>query len=48
MLDTLKVAHTVTTIPDTVHNNIFIIKTKNGKAVKVTETTYEAMSAVVK
>lgn len=48
MLDALQLSHNTTTIPDAVHNNIFIIKTKNGKVAKVTETTYEGMSATVK
>ena len=48
MLDALHLSHTITTIPDAVHNNVFIIKTKKGKAVSVTETTYESISASVK
>lgn len=48
MLDALHLSHSITSIPDAVHNNIFIIKTKNGKPVKVTETTYETMPATAK
>ena len=46
MLDALHLPHNIHNIPDAVHNNIFIIKTKAGKAVKVTETTYEAMPGI--
>ena len=48
MLDALKLSHKVTSIPDNVFNNVFIIKIKGNKAETVTETTYEAMSPVVK
>ena len=48
MLDRLQLSHNITSIPDNVHNNIFIIKTKDNKAVTLTETTYEALSPVVK
>jgi phosphohistidine phosphatase SixA len=48
MLDALHLSHNVTSIPDNVFNNVFIIKTKGNKAEMVTETTYEAMSPVVK
>jgi 2,3-bisphosphoglycerate-dependent phosphoglycerate mutase len=48
MLDALHLSHNATGIPDTVYSNVFIIRTKGNKAETVTETTYEAMSAVVK
>ena len=48
MLDALHLSHNITAIPDTVHNNIFIIRTRANKAETVTETTYEALSPVVK
>lgn len=48
MLDVLHLAHSSTGIPDNVYSNVFIIKTRGNKAETVTETTYEAMSPVVK
>jgi 2,3-bisphosphoglycerate-dependent phosphoglycerate mutase len=41
MLDALHLSHNMTNIPDADYNNIFIIKAKAGKAVKVIETMYE-------
>ena len=48
MLDTLHLSHAIIVIPDNTYNNIFIIKTKGNRAIKVTETTYEAMYPAVK
>jgi len=48
MLDQLQLSHNTINIADTVYDNIFIIKTKDNKAVSLTETTYEALSPVVK
>ena len=48
MLDELKLPHTLTYIPDNDYDNMVIIKVKNSKAVKLIETTYGALSLVVK
>ncbi|HUS00292.1 MAG TPA: histidine phosphatase family protein [Chitinophagaceae bacterium] len=48
MLDALHLAHNTTNIPDNVYTNVFIIKAKGNKTAIVTETTYDAMSPVVK
>ena len=48
MLDELKLPHTPTYIPDNDYDNMVIIKVKNSKAVKLIETTYGALSPVVK
>lgn len=48
MLDRLQLSHNIASIPDNVYNNIFIIKTKGSKDITLTETTYEALSPVVK
>lgn len=48
MLDELQLSHNTINIADTTYNNIFIIKTKANKVVELTETTYEALSPVVK
>lgn len=48
MLDELGLPHNIITIPDNVYNNIFIIKTKDNKAVELTQATYELLSPVVK
>jgi phosphohistidine phosphatase SixA len=48
MLDGLSLLHTTTNIADSVYNNIFIIRVKDGKAVKIKETSYEALTPAVK
>lgn len=48
MISGLDLPHTVTTIPDNDYDNLFIIKTKGGRAIKITETTYGAVSPYVK
>ena len=42
MLNELDLPHTITSIPDNGYENIFIIKTKNGKPLKITETYYNS------
>lgn len=48
MLNGLDLPHTITIIPDNDYDNMFIIKTKNGKAKKIKETTYGMVSPAVK
>ena len=48
MLDGLALPHHITTIPDSSYNNIFILKVKNRKPVKIIETTFEALAPPVK
>jgi Fructose-2,6-bisphosphatase len=48
MLDELKLPHTITFIPDNDYDNMAIIKVKKGKAIKLTETTYGAVSPALK
>jgi phosphohistidine phosphatase SixA len=48
MLDGLGVEHTIASIPDNDYDNMFIIKTKNGCAKKIKETTYGMVSPPVK
>ncbi|MGI8582631.1 MAG: histidine phosphatase family protein [Chitinophagaceae bacterium] len=40
MIKGLNLSHTTTFIPDNVYDNMFIIKVKNGRAVKINETSY--------
>lgn len=44
MINGLDLPYTVTSIPDNGYENIFIIKTKNGKPLKITETYYNSLS----
>ena len=48
MISSLNLPHTITFIPEDDYDNMFIIKTQKGKAVKITETTYGAPSPAVK
>ena len=48
MLDELQLSHSTINIADSAYNNIFIIKIKDNKAVNLTETSYEAMTPIVK
>jgi broad specificity phosphatase PhoE len=48
MLDALHLGHNTNSIPDNAYSNVFIIKTIGNKAETLTETSYEAMSTVVK
>jgi 2,3-bisphosphoglycerate-dependent phosphoglycerate mutase len=48
MINGLDLPHNVTAISDNDYDNLFIIKTENGKAIKITETTYGAVSPHVK
>lgn len=48
MLNSLDLPHTITSIPDNDYDNMFIIKTKNGRAKKIKETTYGMVSPAVK
>lgn len=45
MLNELDLSHTITFIPDNGYENIFIIKTKNGKPLKITETYYNSLAS---
>jgi broad specificity phosphatase PhoE len=40
MLDGLHLPHTIKNIPDSSYGNMFIVKVKNGKAIRLKETTY--------
>ena len=44
MLNELDLPHTITSIPDNGYENIFIIKVKKGKPLKITETLYNFLS----
>lgn len=46
MISSLNLPHTVTFIPEDDFDNMFIIKVKGGRAVKITETTYGTISPV--
>ena len=48
MISGLDLPHTITTIPDNDYDNLFIIKTKGGKATKIIEATYGAVSPHLK
>lgn len=48
MIGSLNLPYTVTFIPEDDFDNMFIIKVKGGKAVKITETTYGAASPFIK
>lgn len=40
MLDGLHLSHTIKNIPDSSYDNMFIVKVKNNKAIRLTESTY--------
>lgn len=48
MIKSLNLPQTVTFIPEDDYDNMFIIKVKNGKAVKIIEKTYGVVSPPVK
>jgi 2,3-bisphosphoglycerate-dependent phosphoglycerate mutase len=48
MVSAFNLDHSITVIPDDDYDNLFIIDVKKGKAVKITETTYGALSPAVK
>ncbi len=48
MISDLGLDHTITFIPDDDYDNLFVIDIKKGKAVKITETTYGALSPKAK
>ncbi len=48
MISSLRLPQNITYIPEDDYDNFFILKVKNGKAVKLTETTYGTVSPKVK
>ena len=48
MISGLDLPHTINSIADNDYDNMFIIKVKSGKAVKIKETTYGTVSPPVK
>lgn len=44
MISSLNLGHSITFIPDNGYDNLFIIKIRHGKAIKLTETKYGATS----
>lgn len=48
MLSHFNLPHTIKYIPEDDYDNLFIIEVKNGKAIKIIETTYGASSPVKK
>lgn len=48
MVKSLQLPHVVTFIAEDDYDNMFIIEVKNGKAVRIIETTYGAVSPAVK
>lgn len=48
MLSHINLPHTIKYIPEDDYDNLFIIKVRNGKAIKIIETTYGAVSPLKK
>ncbi|MBA3673394.1 MAG: histidine phosphatase family protein [Chitinophagaceae bacterium] len=48
MISSLRLPQTITYIPEDDYDNFFIIKVKNGRVLKLTETTYGTVSPKVK
>ncbi|HEY8690832.1 MAG TPA: histidine phosphatase family protein [Chitinophagaceae bacterium] len=48
MINGLYLPHNITAIPDNDYDNMFVIKVKEGRAIKIIETTYGAGSPHVK
>ncbi|MEO5647606.1 MAG: phosphoglycerate mutase family protein [Chitinophagaceae bacterium] len=46
MLDSLRLTHTIKSIPDNDYDNLFIILVKNGRVKNLTESKYGALSPV--